>query len=112
MTAIQRFLNQATRGLWGQKKRDSQAELIGAIEDKMCRYRLLGLNEVDAITAALRDLGSPAAIARELGEVRTLPQVMKTLLFIGIGATLSFQALAQVPAVQFRVPALGRSAAL
>ncbi|WP_019588043.1 permease prefix domain 1-containing protein [Deinococcus apachensis] len=65
------YLNRATRGLWGQKRRDAQTELRGAIEDKVYRYRLLGLSEAEAARAALRDLGSPHAIARDLSRVHT-----------------------------------------
>lgn len=75
-------------------------ELRGAIEDKIYRHRLLGLNETEATAAALRDLGPPAAIARELSEVHSMPPVFKTLLFVGVGAMLGFQAVAQVPTVQ------------
>lgn len=100
MSEVARYLNRATRGLWGEKKRDAQTELRGAIEDKIYRHRLLGLSETEATTAALRDLGSPAAIARELSEVHSMPQVFKTLLFVGVGTLLSLQALAQVTVVK------------
>ncbi|GGO29695.1 permease prefix domain 1-containing protein [Deinococcus humi] len=100
MKSVHRYLQQATRGLWGQKRRDAQTELRGAIEDKVYRHRLLGLSETEAITAALRDLGSPRSIARDLNEVHTVPQMLKIMLLVGVGATLSFQAAAQVPTVQ------------
>lgn len=100
MNAVDRYLKRATQGLWGEKKRDAQTELRGAIEDKVYRHRLLGLNETEAIAAALRDLGRPAAIARELSEVHSMPQVFKTMLFVGVGTLLSFQAVAQVAVVK------------
>ncbi|GGO29690.1 permease prefix domain 1-containing protein [Deinococcus humi] len=100
MNEVDSYLKRATRGLWGEKKRDAQTELRGAIEDKIHRHRLLGLNETEATTAALRDLGSPRTIARELGEVHTLPQLLKTTLFVSIGAMLSLQAVAQVATVR------------
>lgn len=96
MDSQEQFVRRATRGLWGQKKRDAQTELRGAIEDKIYRHRLLGLNEIEATTAALRDLGSPRAIARELGEVHTLPQTLKVLAFVGVAGLLGLQAVAQV----------------
>lgn len=97
---VDRYLKRATRGLWGEKKRDAQTELRGAIEDKVYRHRLLGLNETEATTAALRDLGSPQAIARELGEIHTLPQTLKVLAFMGVAGLLGFQAIAQVATVR------------
>ncbi|MBB6016672.1 permease prefix domain 1-containing protein [Deinococcus radiopugnans] len=100
MNPTEKFVRQATRGLWGRRKRDAQAELRGAIEDKIHRHRLHGLNDAEATAAALRDLGRPTAIAHGFREVHTLPPVLGTLLFVGLGATLGFQALAQVPTVQ------------
>ncbi|GGO29685.1 permease prefix domain 1-containing protein [Deinococcus humi] len=99
MNPEEQFVRRATRGLWGQKKREAQTELRGAIEDKIYRHRLLGLNETEATTAALRDLGSPRAIARELGEVHTLPQTLKVLAFTGVAGLLGLQALAQVAVI-------------
>lgn len=99
MNGVERYLQRATRGLWGQKKRDAQAELRGAIEDKVYRARLLGQDEAEAVASALRDLGSPAAIARELGEVHTMPQMLKVLALVGVAGVLGLQAAAQVPVV-------------
>ena len=63
MSGTDQFIRHATRGLWGQKKRDAALELRGAIEDKIYRHQLCGLSELEAEQAALRDLGSPHAIA-------------------------------------------------
>lgn len=100
MNDVDRYLKRATRGLWGQKKRDIQAELRGAVEDKVYRCRLLGLDEAQAVASALRDLGSPAAVARELREVHTVPQTFKVLAFVGVAGLLGFQAVAQVATVK------------
>lgn len=99
MRETERYLNRATRGLWGQKRRDARTELRGAIEDKVYRYRLLGLSEAEAMQAALRDLGSPHAIARDLNQVHTLPQAVRAALLAGVATLLGVQALAQVPTV-------------
>ncbi|MBB6016673.1 hypothetical protein ACFP9V_16750 [Deinococcus radiopugnans] len=100
MSEIDRYLRRATRGVWGQKKRDAQTELRGAIDDKIYRARLLGLDEAQAEASALRDLGSPAAIARGLGEVHTAPQTLQVLAFVGVAGLLGFQAAAQVATVR------------
>ncbi|WP_295816969.1 permease prefix domain 1-containing protein [uncultured Deinococcus sp.] len=100
MSATDRYLHRATRGLWGQRKRDALMELRGAIEDKIYRHRLCGLSEIEAERAALRDLGSPAAIARELGVVHTGPQVMRVTLLLGVAGLLGMRAAAQLPTVQ------------
>lgn len=94
------FIGQATRGLWGQKKRDAQTELRGAVEDKMYRHRLGGLGEAEAERAALRDLGSPATIARDLHRVHTGPQIARMTLLLGLTGLLGLQAVAQIQPIQ------------
>lgn len=96
----ERYLDRATRGLWGQARRDARLELRGAVEDKVYRFSLLGLSEPEAVRAALRDLGSPHAIARELGRVHSLPHVARAALLAGVAGLLGVQALAQVPTVR------------
>lgn len=48
MNEVDRYLKRATRGLWGQKRRDAQAELRGAVEDKVYLCRLQGQSEAQA----------------------------------------------------------------
>ncbi|MFC4455106.1 permease prefix domain 1-containing protein [Deinococcus sonorensis] len=96
MTPTNRYLKRATRGLWGQKRRDAMMELRGAIEDKVYRHQWCGLSEDQAVDAALRDLGNPATIARELGFIHTGPQVARLTLLLGITTLLGLQAVAQV----------------
>jgi len=100
MTETDRFLKRATRGLWGQKKRDVQTELRAGVEDKIYRHRLNGLSEPEAERAALRDLGSPAAIARSLNHVHTGPQLARMTLLLGLTGLLGLQAVAQVQPIQ------------
>ncbi|UQN10585.1 permease prefix domain 1-containing protein [Deinococcus sp. QL22] len=97
---IDRYIRQATRGLRGPRRQDAQQELRGALEDKIHRHRLLGLDEQAAATAALRDFGSASAVARDLNAVHTLPTVYRSVLLAGIGTLLSLQAVAQVPMVR------------
>ena len=100
MNAVERYIRQATRGLNGQARRDARAELRGAIEDKVWRFTLLGLSEGDAARAALRDLGSPHAIASGLTRVHTLPKAALAAVLAATATLLGVQALAQVPVVQ------------
>lgn len=100
MKEAERFIRRATRGLHGQTRQDAQTELRGAVEDKVYRYTLLGLTEQDALNAALRDLGNPNDIARELGVVHVVPNALKFLLLAGLAGVLTIQAAAQIPAVR------------
>ena len=96
------FIRHATRGLWGTRKRDAALELRGAIEDKIYRHQLCGLSAADAERAALRDLGSPHAIARDLSGVHTAPAAIRATLLLGVVGLLGVQAVAQIPAVGSR----------
>ncbi|MBB5236105.1 hypothetical protein [Deinococcus budaensis] len=96
----ERYLDRATRGLWGQARRDARLELRGAVEDKVYRFSLLGLDGPEAVQAALRDLGSPHAIARDLSRVHSLPHAARAALLAGVAGLLGVQALAQVPTVR------------
>lgn len=99
MSPAEQYIRHATRGLGGQTRADAQAELRGAIEDKVYRYTLLGMAPAEAEQAALRDLGSPAAIAGGLGRVHVGTAAMRTALVIGVAGLLGFQAVAQVRTV-------------
>ena len=99
MKQTDQFIRHATRGLWGNKKRDAALELRSAIEDKIYRHQLCGMDSADAERAALRDLGSPHAIARDLSRVNTAPAAIRATLLLGVAGLLSLQAVAQIPAV-------------
>ncbi len=98
--ATEQYIRQATRGLSGQARRDAQTELRGAIEDKIWRFTLLGLDAGAAQSAALRDLGSPHAVAQGLTRVHTLPKAALGAVLAGVACLLGVQALAAVPVVR------------
>ena len=100
VNGTERYLRQATRGLSGQARRDAQTELRGAIEDKAWRLTLLGMEPDEASRAALRDLGSPHAIASGLTRVHTLPKAALAAVLAGVSMLLGVQALAAVPVVR------------
>ncbi|WP_407572265.1 permease prefix domain 1-containing protein [Deinococcus altitudinis] len=100
MSEVERYLKQATRGLSGQARRDAKSELRGAIEDKVWRFTLLGMEPGEATRAALRDLGSPHAIASGLTQVHTLPKAALGAVLAGVACLLGVQALARVPEVR------------
>jgi hypothetical protein len=100
MNGTERYVRQATRGLSGQARSDARMELRGAIEDKAWRLTLLGLEPQEAARAALRDLGSPHAIASGLTRVHTLPKAALAAVLAGVATLLGVQALAAVPTVR------------
>lgn len=94
------YLRRAVRGLWGERRRAVELELRGAVEDKVYRYALLGMGEQEAEAAALRDLGDPGALARELGMVHSGPPLAWGAALLGLFTVLSLQAAAQVGSVR------------
>jgi len=62
MNSLEKYLNEATRGLFGKRKKAVQLELRGAIEDKQHRYRVAGLGEGQALERAIKDLGNARAV--------------------------------------------------
>lgn len=66
----------------------------------MYRLRFLGLSAEEAAGRALRELGSPEAVALELGRTHSLPHLARAALFAGVATLLGVQALAGVPTVR------------
>ena len=100
----ERYLRRATRGLWGRRRRDAILELRAAIEDKIYRATLLGLDPKEAERRALRDLGDPNLVAQELNLVHTLPrgvQVTLGVALIGMLSLAPIQSAAQVVGANF-----------
>ena len=100
MNRTEQYLSRATRGLWGKKRMETQMELRGAIEDKIYRHRLLGLNQEDAELAALLDLGNPHQVAWHMSRVHAGGPALRATLLLGMAGLLSLQAVAQVATVK------------
>lgn len=95
MNRTERYLTQATRGLIGRRKLDAEMELRSAIEDKVWRHLLAGLQPADAETVAFRDLGSPHVVARDFHQVHTARSALRVTLLMGVAGVLSLQAVTQ-----------------
>ncbi|ULH13987.1 permease prefix domain 1-containing protein (plasmid) [Deinococcus sp. KNUC1210] len=91
MTPLDRYLHRATRGLWGQRRRQVQQELRGAVEDKIWRYTLAGHEPAEAERFALRDLGDAPQLARAFRAVHVMPQRLQIGLALSLAALLSLQ---------------------
>ncbi|ADV68590.1 hypothetical protein [Deinococcus maricopensis] len=91
------YIRRATLTLTGRARRDAATELRGAIDDKLHRYALLGLNEHDALTRTLADLGDPRALSAQYAHVHTLPAVTRALALGALltATTLTLGAVAQ-----------------
>jgi len=59
MNARDRYLKQATRGLWGKARWELRIELQGHINERVAEFRLGGLSQEESEHHALRELGAP-----------------------------------------------------
>lgn len=104
-SATERYLRRATWGLWGKQRRGAQAELRGIIEDKLWRFKLLGLSDQEAEARALAELGHAGALAAGLSRVHSLPLALQGALLAGVLGALGVQmvgAAAGVRAVPYQ----------
>ena len=96
----ERYLNAATRGLWGRHRRALKAELRGHITARVQDFRLGGLSAAEAERQTLRELGAPVRVSGGMLGVYALPALgragaLSALLMTGLLTVLP-QGLAQV----------------
>jgi hypothetical protein len=88
MDALERYLNLATRGLWGQKKRDVRRELEGNIREMALEFRIAGLNETESIQRALLEFGAPQKVSLGMSNVYLIPSMIRKLALAGVLSSL------------------------
>lgn len=103
MKQTERYVWQATRGLWGAARRELRAELKGHIAERCQEFRLAGLNEEEAERQTLRELGAPIQVSGGMLDVYTIPTLGKAGVLSALLATALFstlpQGLAQVESI-------------
>ncbi len=90
VSADERYLKQATRGLWGRKQREVREELEAHLHERVMAHRIAGLSETDAVERALAELGNPREVSAGMARLYTLPTVM------GSGVALAATCIAVV----------------
>lgn len=99
MTELDRYLNHATRGLFGARRRAVREELHGNLVQHALDLQVSGLSPEDALRSALRDFGSPARVRQGLLRVHTLPMVVTGLLIASsVGTVALGVAVREAPA--------------
>ncbi len=94
MTELQKYLQKATRGLYGKRKLEVREELESDITERTKRFELLGLEKPKAILKALEELGNPQKLAFGFWEVEIAMQ--KHFVFVSLAlVTLSSVAIWQ-----------------
>jgi hypothetical protein len=66
---LERYLKNATRGLWGKKKLEVREELEAHVLERAHKHELLGLTREDAISKSMQELGNARAINQRMMEV-------------------------------------------
>jgi hypothetical protein len=77
MTDLEKFLRQATRGLWGRERQTVRRELESHIRQRSNRYEVSGSSEVEAIKLAIADLGKPREISSGMKGVYAIPSTVR-----------------------------------
>ncbi|MFC4455109.1 hypothetical protein [Deinococcus sonorensis] len=108
---VDRYLRRATRGLWGRTRRRVQAELRGAVEDRIWRHQVAGCEDSEAVRLALQDMGDASTTARELSAVHTLPRGLQLTAVLALLAALSTGPLTRTLAQVQTVPLTKATAA-
>ena len=75
MNEVERYLNRATRGLWGRKRREVREELEAHISERITVHRIAGLKEADAVEQALLEMGEPREVSAGMAKLYTVPLI-------------------------------------
>ncbi len=92
-SASEHYLQQATRGLWGRKRREVREELEAHLHERALVHRIAGLSETDAVERAVLELGHPQEVSIGMTRLHTLPTVVGSGALIAAIAVLSITLL-------------------
>jgi hypothetical protein len=104
MTELERFLRNATRGLWGNRKLEIREELEAHVLERAHRHELLGLSREDAISKSLAELGSAQVIRSGLQRTYSAKPIW-SLIWLGL-IFLGFTSLPSSEQKPFLAPSL------
>ena len=97
--ALERYVQQAVRGLYGEKRARVERELRGNLEGRINEFLAFGDSSERAVERALLEFGAAGVVARGMQEVHIMPLAIKSgvglALTLGVGLTL-FSSQAQV----------------
>ena len=90
MTDLEKFLRQASRGLWGRERQTIRRELESHVRHRASRYEISGSSEVEAIKLAIADLGEPREINSGMKGVYIMPTTIRAGVLTATLATFVF----------------------
>ena len=94
MNNLERYLNQATRGICGRRKLEIREELESDILERTRKHELLGCDYQHAIEHAILELGDARALSNGMKGVYVMPNLIRssilaTVIFAGTVAVLT-----------------------
>jgi len=105
---VERYLRRATRGLWGQKKREVEEELMAHISGRLNAHLIAGLDEIVALQKTLEELGSPEEVNSGMTTLYLTPKLLSSSTLIMAFTLLAYVAItsgaAQTLGVKYRLP--------
>lgn len=88
VSASERYLQRATRGLWGRKRHEVKEELEAHLHERVMAHRIAGLGETDALERALLELGNPREVSVGMIRLHTLPTLAGSGTFVAAACAL------------------------
>ncbi len=86
MNVLEKYLSQATKGLWGKKKLEIREELTAHILERAHKHEIAGIPHEHAVARTLEELGDAKTIRAGMIGVHTMPNVFKISGFLTIVA--------------------------
>jgi hypothetical protein len=107
MTNLEKYLNNATRGIWSKNKLEIREELHNDLLERTRKHQLAGLSQEAATTRAIQELGDARVLNRGMTGVYMMPTFFKSAVaavMISLALVLNMQpSIAQVTSTT-RIP--------
>lgn len=104
--ALERYVQSATRGLYGKKRTQVTRELRGNLEHRMNEFMSFGDSREKAVERALLEFGAAGVVSRGLQEVYIMPILNKWAAAAGLLGIMTFLSLsATASGVQYTLEA-------
>ncbi|PYE55262.1 permease prefix domain 1-containing protein [Deinococcus yavapaiensis] len=101
---VERYLDDACRGLVGTRRADVRAELYANIVQCALDFRVGGMSESEAVREALREFGCARQANSGLLRVHLLPRVLHWLLLVFALSSIGFGTVSLARAASHAAP--------
>jgi hypothetical protein len=106
---LERYVNNATRGLWGKKRLEVREELSNHLLERAHKHVLEGRTDHEAMRKAIAELGEARTIRAGMIGVHTMPKaitaaVLSSVAAVGVVAMLSVSSAQVMGTVRMPIP--------